>query len=40
MAAKKVVPPFAIGQKIWNAWAAWTVRNSGFQKLGMGYMEV
>lgn len=30
----KVTSPFAIGQRLWNAWSAWTIKNSGYQKLG------
>lgn len=29
------VGPFAFGQKIWDALSAWTIRNSGYQKIGM-----
>jgi hypothetical protein len=32
--ASKGANPLSLGQKIWNALSAWTVRNSGFQKLG------
>lgn len=33
--ASKAVTSVSVGQRLWNALSAWTIRNSGYQKLGM-----
>lgn len=36
--ASKAVTSVSVGQRLWNALSAWTIRNSGYQKLGMSFM--
>lgn len=33
--SSKAATSLSLGQKIWNSLSAWTIRNSGYQKLGL-----
>lgn len=30
--------PLSLGQRVWNALSAWTIRNAGYQRIGKPYI--